>query len=610
MTTAAPIPTVQQVHDALQELGIESDILNGRLRITTGNRSGNLECLEARGADGFTAVLDALDIIGPNPPCVTGNGVTQWFYRCSQTEPTRTLTTLVTIHSEGSQVETYPTAGYERIEPGSLRHIPVISWSDRCRMVDSILDGSILKPTPEVQPAPKTTEENLEHIYGMIEITQDNVARAFEDLYQDQFRYCKPWNQWLTWDSRWSPEVTDLPYDRSRILTRRLNMKMNKSSATAGFCAGVERMARASRAFATTPAQWDSNNWLLNLPAGTMDLKTDTLAPHRREDYITKIANISPAPGPHPIFDLFMQEITLGDENLVKYHQRSLGACLSGAIQDNFLLFWYGTGQNGKNTFGDLIEWILGDYAKVIPVETLMFDKNGSRHPTDLANLRGARLAISSEVEEGSHFNEQRIKSLTGDTNISARFMRGDFFEFQRTHKHLIYGNHRPMLRIVDPALRARMHIIPFKAYFPPDTKDPEMFRKLQAEAPQILQWLIDGHAMWLEDGYLKKCSAVQTETDAYFDAQSTPEMWVAECCAERPTEPSFRGSAKDLYSSFKAWKESRGEGVMSQTRWGEWMTLRYKKVKDSKIYYEGIQVVAPQENNANEQRRYGADNY
>src|SRR5262249_11647736 len=159
-----------------------------------------------------------------------------------------------------------------------------------------------------------------------------------------------------------------------------------------------------------------------------------TAHPHRREDYITKMTNVSAKPGPHPIFDQFMKDITLRDDDLIDYHQRSLGACLTGGYlsettSDHWLLFWYGTGRNGKNTLGDLILWMLGDYAKVIPTETLM-SQRWTAHPTELANLRGLRLAISSEVPEGAYWNESRIKQLTGDQMISARYMKQDYFEF------------------------------------------------------------------------------------------------------------------------------------------------------------------------------------
>ena len=96
-------------------------------------------------------------------------------------------------------------------------------------------------------------------------------------------------------------------------------------------------------------------------------------------------------------------------------------------------------------------------------------------------------------------------------------------------------------------------------------------------------------HARWLEDGYLKKCSAVQAETDSYFEAQSTNDTWLLECCDE---QEDFQTSAKELYASFRAFKEARGEGVLSQTRWGEWLVTRFtKSMANGRVYYRGLRV-------------------
>ena len=72
----------------------------------------------------------------------------------------------------------------------------------------------------------------------------------------------------------------------------------------------------------------------------------------------------------------------------------------------------------------------LGDYARVFPAEVLM-EAQGERHPTELAQFMGVRFALTSEPASSATWNDSRIKSLTGDATISARFMRGDFFEFQ-----------------------------------------------------------------------------------------------------------------------------------------------------------------------------------
>src|SRR6266850_943776 len=124
------------------------------------------------------------------------------------------------------------------------------------------------------------------------------------------------------------------------------------------------------------------------------------------------------------------------------------------------------------------------------------------RHPTDLAMLRGARLVTASETEEGRAWAEARIKQLTGGDRIAARFMRQDFFQYSPEFKLLVIGNHKPTLHNVDDAARRRFNIVPF--IFKPAKPDHKLEQKLLAEAPAILQWMIDGCLDWQNNGLIR----------------------------------------------------------------------------------------------------------
>jgi putative DNA primase/helicase len=254
----------------------------------------------------------------------------------------------------------------------------------------------------------------------------------------------------------------------------------------------------------------------------------------------------------------------------MRFHQVSLGACLSGAVEDHWLLFWYGVPRAGKNTLGELVEALMGDYARTIPTSTLMSKKFES-HPTEMANLQGIRLATSSELSDGDHWNEALVKKLTGDATLSARWIGGNFFEFERTFKLLVYGNYRPQLRSADEALRARLKIVPFNVSFL-GREDKGLAGRLQAEMSYVLQWLIDGHQQWLEAGKkLPECAAVDAEISHYFEGQSTPKMWLRECCEILTKEDRQNlqlPTVTQCYRNYKSWKEARGESPLSQTRW------------------------------------------
>jgi putative DNA primase/helicase len=221
-------------------------------------------------------------------------------------------------------------------------------------------------------------------------------------------------------------------------------------------------------------------------------------------------------------------------------------------------------------------------------------DKGHEAHPTELASLLGVRLATSSEINDGTHWHESRINELTGDARISARFMKKDFFEFPRTHKHLIYGNHRPQLRSITEALKSRLVIVPFKQSFV-GREDYTLPAKLKDEAGFVLHWLIEGHTEWLRlNRKLPPCAAVLGETEDYFSAQSTVDMWVSECCEIVNSDElaaSHLPKSSVLYNSYRQWKENRGEQPVSQTRWGEFMANRFTREMSAGTRYRGLRL-------------------
>ena len=118
--------------------------------------------------------------------------------------------------------------------------------------------------------------------------------------------------------------------------------------------------------------------------------------------------------------------MTRGDDELAGYLQRWAGYLLTGSVQEHCLLFLFGRGSNGKGTFGETLFRLLGEYAIVAPPD-LLIAKRIDGHPTELAALHRARLALVSEIEKGKRWSEAALKRLTGGDTISARRMNEDF---------------------------------------------------------------------------------------------------------------------------------------------------------------------------------------
>jgi putative DNA primase/helicase len=284
------------------------------------------------------------------------------------------------------------------------------------------------------------------------------------------------------------------------------------------------------------------------------------LQPHNPLHYITKVTAVTPG-GECPLWHKFLDKVTGGDAELKAYLQRVAGYCCTGFTREQVLFFLYGTGANGKGVFVNTLAGILGDYATTAPLDTFVVT-HGDRHPTDLASFRGARLVVASEIEKNARWAEAKIKTLTGDDKIKARFMRQDFFEFTVTFKIMISGNHKPSLSGVNEAIRRRFHLIPFSVTIPAAERDLHLFDKLKPEWPGILKWMIEGCFEWQEIG-LAPPKAVTDATEDYLAEEDALALWIEECCdtGDRTRQET---SAK-LWGSWKMWAERRNEAVGSQ---------------------------------------------
>jgi len=115
-------------------------------------------------------------------------------------------------------------------------------------------------------------------------------------------------------------------------------------------------------------------------------------------------------------------------------------------ISEQALFVLYGTGANGKSTFLNTVSDLLGDYARNTPSETFMA-KRIEAIGNDIARLQGARLVTAIEINEGQRLSEALIKSFTGGDRITARFLYGEYFDFQPQFTPFLVVNHRPVIR-------------------------------------------------------------------------------------------------------------------------------------------------------------------
>ena len=324
-----------------------------------------------------------------------------------------------------------------------------------------------------------------------------------------------------------------------------------------------------------SPAELDQDPYRLNCRNGTLDLRTGQLGQHRREDFVTKLVPIDYNPdATAPRWFQFLEQVFEGDQDLIQFVQRAAGYSLLGVQPEHVMLILHGGGRNGKGIFLETLRNVLGDdYARTAPVSMLLArDQEGI--PNDLAGLKGTRLVMASEPNEGRRLDEGKIKALTGGDTMTARFMRGEFFDFRPGFTLWLSTNHRPVIRGTDEGIWSRLRLVPFGVrFYLPDEPMPEglpddcradmkLADQLRKEYAGILTWMVKGCLNWQQLGSLGTPEKVRKATQAYREQEDVLGSFLRDCCA---LEPTASAAAKDLYQAYKDWTEASGERQISQ---------------------------------------------
>jgi len=388
--------------------------------------------------------------------------------------------------------------------------------------------------------------------------SEDAVALAFVRLHGSHHRYVPAWRRWIGWEGkRWAIDHDGTVFALIRSIVREAvgGTRHERRLATANTIAGVERMARYDPAVITQPDALDADPWLLNTQSGIVDLRDGSRRPHDPAALMTRMTAAAPADAEgEELWSRFLIDITQGDSELSAYLQRLAGYCATGVTTEDILPYLFGVGSNGKSSFTEALSAALGDYALVFAPEVMM-EAKGERHPTELAQFMGVRLALCSEPSSAATWNDSRVKSLTGDAVLSARFMRGDHFTFRRGHKTLVVGNHMPKLNAVTPAIRRRMQMVPFRAVFTP-MAGQGMRERLQDKAlGAVLAWAIKGTVEWANHGTAPPAS-VRLLTDEYLGDEDGFGQWLEECCVR---DESGTERSSDLHRNYQSWCGQNG---------------------------------------------------
>ena len=347
---------------------------------------------------------------------------------------------------------------------------------------------------------------------SLLPLTDLGNAKRFARRNSTKALFCIEHNSWYAFEQgRWSKDTmavnkmaenTTKKIKEEAIQSFEFMDQIKKWAKTSENISRQKAMLEAAKHHLDFNAsQFNQNKFLFNMNNVTYDLKSFSNKTQDHKDYITLKSNIDYDPKAKcPLWEKFLHEITMEDEELQIYLQKLCGYSLIGERNEQFIIFIVGSGANGKSVFINILSYVFGEYAGIISARPLINGNNGSI-PSDIANLHGKRLVTLSEFPEETFLNTTLIKSITGGDKLTARHLYQSWFEFNPEFVLVCAMNQMPEIREDDLAFFRRLKIIEFKKSFSKEQMDKNLPSKLKLEASGILNWCIEGYRKYCEEG-------------------------------------------------------------------------------------------------------------
>lgn len=310
----------------------------------------------------------------------------------------------------------------------------------------------------------------------------------------------------------------------------------------------------------------DKNEFLINTPYATYDLRKglDGEQPHDPRDLITKITTCAPGDGDKQLWLDALELFFCGDQELIDYVQLVVGMAAIGKVYQEFMIIAYGGGANGKSTFWNTIFRVMGDYAGKLSAEALTMNCKRNIKP-EMAELKGRRLIISSEMEEGMRLNTATVKQLCSTDEIQAEKKYKAPFHFVPSHTLVLYTNHLPKVGANDDGIWRRLIVIPFNAKITGDSDIKNYADYLYEHAGSfIMSWIIEGAKKAYDmDFKVRIPKVVEDAIEAYREDNDWMGHFLADCC---DIDKAATEKSGELYQAYRAYCLQNGEFTRSTT--------------------------------------------
>ncbi len=343
-----------------------------------------------------------------------------------------------------------------------------------------------------------------------------------------------------------------------------------------------------------SPRDLDTDCFALCTPQATYDLRKGVAGAreHMPEDFITKITSVSPGNKGHQVWLDSLDLIFQSNQELIDYVQMICGLSAIGKVYVEALIIAYGDGRNGKSTFWNAISRVLGLYSGNISADTLTVGCHRNIKP-EMAEVKGKRLLIAAEMQEGARLNDSTVKQLCSTDDVFAEKKYKDPFSFKPCHTLVLYTNHLPRVSASDDGIWRRLIVIPFNAKITGTSDIKNYSEYLYDNAGEsILAWIIEGAKKVIELDYkIPVPVCVHKAIDEYRSQNDWFGHFIEDKC---DVDDDYKESSSALYQGYRNYCIDTNEYVRSTADF--YFALEnagYERIiQNRKRYFKGLHLI------------------
>lgn len=416
-------------------------------------------------------------------------------------------------------------------------------------------------------------------------------AERLVAMFGDRIRFVPETETWVAWNGkRWEPDsdgaLVRLAQESARHLFRlaaeeesddrakRIADFAGKSLTAYGLRSALE-VARVHPQILAHLDTLDSNPWLLCCGNGTVDLKTGTLYPHRKEDLITRWTPVRyNADATHPVWTNFLKDVTRDDPDFEAFLQRAVGYSATADLREEKFLFLFGPHRTGKSTFIEAIIRTLGEHVLATKEDTWLQKRDSGGPRSDLARLVNCRVVVCSEISRGARLDMALVKSITGGDPLTVAPKHKDDFQFQPRFTLWFASNYPPHMDSSDGAIWRRAHILPFENQIPAERVNEGLKESLRHDPKlqeAILAWIVRGAQAWARNSLgaprvvLEATGKLRRSMDPLLD-------FYEDCCVFLPDLETPR---VNVWNAYKKWASDQGEKPRKKSDFYQYIEAR-----------------------------------